>query len=103
MNNPGNSHIDMVYVGSCLMKFGISMDGFHTTQEHKLYKLGAFKRNMIIKSTKFRQNWVVCYQNYIGVIGQKIGIQKVKFLSLAGTSSNDSGESNPLPTVRYIN
>ena len=83
----GFSHWLGIRICSCLLgrffaKFAIAIGGFSSeTKEPKLKNWGFFEQ-IIVKSIQFGQNWVLFYRKRYTdgwVIGQNIGIAKVKF------------------------
>ena len=81
------SHIDMVYVYVPAFRGAFSrnlvyLSGVSSGMEEPKFKNWVYFEQIIVKSTQFGQNWVLfCRKWYTDgwVIGQKIGIEKVRF------------------------
>ena len=57
---------------------------------------------IIVKNTQFGYNWVLFFRKWYTdgwEIGQKIGMEKVRFRDPAGTSTYDFGKNTPPPVV----
>ena len=81
------SHWHGIHICACLLghffaKIGIAIGGVSSERkEPKLHKLGVFWK-IFVKSTQFGQNWVLFFRKWYTdgwEIGQKIGIEKVRF------------------------
>ena len=78
--------------GVLFAKFGIAIGGFSSETKKPRFKNWVYFEQIIVKSTQFGQNWVLFYRkryNDEWVIGRKIGIEKVQFSHIAGTSTYD--------------